>query len=470
MTTLIPKFDLKDGGATPTGAINRPINEKLAEVISLADFGAIGDGTTDDTVAIQNAIDYLATFTSGTITAPPDATYKITDTIDFSVLGNVTEWYNLDFNGAIFIWYGSQVGGDRMWYFFNNKSLNIKNFTLQCNPTIAISATVKGIFIDSLQPDGSGLLTFSSFKIRLANIGMELGSFGIDQNRVSDAIFQDFLFEGCTYGVSVNSGNVDNVLFTCGIFSGCTDGGFWLQRSGYIQINNCNGYACDPFILVDGPIGVLNVISCQSEQGGLSNPAFFYRKNYESARIHPINFIGCAIDNKFWLDYDAGIGSDVQTVNFSGCYIREFLCDCPDTTINMFGSVQTAGYTMTVGGANTKLFTYGTRLEGTVTYNVNAQREPLYTNNLGITPILTGAGLQKGYIGAGTSSIEIVGDTGISIDLGSSGALNNKVKSNGAFNFVPKTTPSTPSAGDTYYDSGTNKLRCYNGSTWNDLF
>lgn len=36
--------------------------------------------------------------------------------------------------------------------------------------------------------------------------------------------------------------------------------------------------------------------------------------------------------------------------------------------------------------------------------------------------------------------------------------------------FTPTTTPSPASAGMVYYDSGTNKLRCYNGTIWNDLF
>lgn len=36
--------------------------------------------------------------------------------------------------------------------------------------------------------------------------------------------------------------------------------------------------------------------------------------------------------------------------------------------------------------------------------------------------------------------------------------------------FAPTTEPANPEAGWVYYDSGTNKLRCYNGTIWNDLF
>ncbi len=34
----------------------------------------------------------------------------------------------------------------------------------------------------------------------------------------------------------------------------------------------------------------------------------------------------------------------------------------------------------------------------------------------------------------------------------------------------PSSTPTSPSAGDIYFDSGTNKLRCYDGTTWHDLW
>ena len=92
MTTLIPKFDFKNGGTTPAGAVNRPINEKLGEIVSVKDFGAKGDGTTDDTAAIQAAIDSVAPTppaspgdnpagVSGAAVFFPAGTYKVSSTI-----------------------------------------------------------------------------------------------------------------------------------------------------------------------------------------------------------------------------------------------------------------------------------------------------------------------------------------------------------------------------------------------------
>jgi len=57
-----------------TGAVSRSVQNKLEDVVSVKDFNATGDGTTDDTTAIQAAIDSITS--GGTVIFPP-GTYKV---------------------------------------------------------------------------------------------------------------------------------------------------------------------------------------------------------------------------------------------------------------------------------------------------------------------------------------------------------------------------------------------------------
>lgn len=389
--------------------------------LNLVDFGVVGDGVADDTAAIQAALNALGAQGRGSLVGPNGAHYKITDTLNFSVLGNLTFFKEIDFGGALFTWAGPDNTSKAMFYFYNTKAVTVRNFTLFANDQLAISPSVRGIVIDSLQPDGSDAMLFSNFRIRLASICINLGSVSVDQNRVSDVRFETFLLEGSTVGVQTNSTNCDSLIFTSGVLAGCATG-FNFVRAGFNELNTCLGYACDPFIRVAGPIGPLNVINCQSEEGGLINPVFFYRKIYDSARTGTINFIGCNIDNKVWLDYDPAIGSDAQCINIVGGYFREMAVDAPDSVINLVGTTQTSGYTFTLSGTNTKCYNVGSRVDGTLIDSIGAYRPMVSYKGTGVVP------------------------------------------------FPAQTQPASANPGDTYYDSGTNKLRCWNGSTWNDLF
>lgn len=125
-----------------TGAIDRTVGDKLRETINVDDFGAVGDGLTDDTAAIQAAIDAafetaskLDQYINRNKVSPDSPTriktgsvnivfgtrkaYKITDTISIQGLpgldtgDGVDNYYgcaiNVDFGGSTF--YVAKSGG-----------------------------------------------------------------------------------------------------------------------------------------------------------------------------------------------------------------------------------------------------------------------------------------------------------------------------------------------------------------------
>jgi len=59
-----------------SNAVTRTVTNKLQESVSVKDFGAVGDGTTDDTAAIQAARDYLYSQTTPSILIFPAGIYK----------------------------------------------------------------------------------------------------------------------------------------------------------------------------------------------------------------------------------------------------------------------------------------------------------------------------------------------------------------------------------------------------------
>ncbi|CAB5145000.1 Pectate lyase superfamily protein [uncultured Caudovirales phage] len=79
------------------GALNTNVQSKLRESVSVRDFGAKGDGTTDDTAAINAANTYVASLAHGGTVFFPDGLYRTTANISIpagvSWQGESPGWY-----------------------------------------------------------------------------------------------------------------------------------------------------------------------------------------------------------------------------------------------------------------------------------------------------------------------------------------------------------------------------------------
>jgi len=73
-----------------TGASARTVLSKLREQVSVKDFGAVGDGVTDDTTAIQAAINAQAATTKAGSVYFPDGNYLVTVTLVVPIGNGVT--------------------------------------------------------------------------------------------------------------------------------------------------------------------------------------------------------------------------------------------------------------------------------------------------------------------------------------------------------------------------------------------
>jgi hypothetical protein len=79
-----------------TGAVARTVESKLRDVVSVKDFGAVGDGVTDDTAAIQAACNAIVASGGGTLHVPKGV-YRISSLI--SVLCNAQQHFRLTGEG-----------------------------------------------------------------------------------------------------------------------------------------------------------------------------------------------------------------------------------------------------------------------------------------------------------------------------------------------------------------------------------
>ena len=122
-----------------TGAAPRSIQSKLRDIVCPEDFGAKGDGTTDDAAAIQNAINSFANGSSCSLRLCPGKTYLIKKSISTNNRSIVIDGHNATLLVGASMTYGLQLVGT---------NCELRNLQVKRSDGATVTA---GIYITGLQ-------------------------------------------------------------------------------------------------------------------------------------------------------------------------------------------------------------------------------------------------------------------------------------------------------------------------------
>ena len=148
-----------------TGAVATTVKAKLDNTLSLKDFGAVGDGVTDDTVAVQAAFTAAAA-TSGLVLTGPPGNYAITASITVS---SNTRYRG---EGAIFLKDYISASGNTNAMFVNsnyaddptshNDNIDFDGLRCRNNETTDTGAFISFNWVDGLRLTGLDIIQTAS--------------------------------------------------------------------------------------------------------------------------------------------------------------------------------------------------------------------------------------------------------------------------------------------------------------------
>jgi len=337
-----------------TGAVARSAASKFGDMVSVKDFGAVGDGVADDTAAIQAAINY-ANANGKRYVVAPCATYKITSTITVGKGTYSREVLVIDFEGSRV----NYTGAGTALYSFGERGFNICNINLVATTGDRVAGTI-GIKADSLQPNNSDSYSVENFFIYNFDIGIDLGSFDVAQNAVNLVRIINGTIEHGGDAIRSKSSNIDLALFESLQIVDLTRNGFDFERIGIGSIRSSFGFGITgAFINVDSIIESFEFINIQNELCG----NFFKSTNW-SLLTASLVFRGCEINSPCDL---SGTGNNQRLIKFDSCNVNANVSVNGDSTVVFDNCFIRTGATVSAAVAGSLVRMRGCTILGTVT-------------------------------------------------------------------------------------------------------
>ena len=206
--------------ASGTGAIARTGFSKDSDIVSVKDFGAVGDGVTDDTAAIQAAFNAITSGTSGvglsgTGPAPaiyfPSGNYKISSTITMPNSSRMVgdgRWATRIFAAAGFTGIMIQDKG-------NASKIIIEDLTVDANDEAGVTDLIN---LGNLTSPWGTAGYAANLYLRAGTTTLNAGTCGIrHKSNVLNIINCDTLY--CDEGFVESGGTVTTSYINCSVFS-----------------------------------------------------------------------------------------------------------------------------------------------------------------------------------------------------------------------------------------------------------
>jgi hypothetical protein len=151
-------FRQSNASGNLTGSVAKTVHQKFQEIVSVKDFGAVGDGTTDDSAAFQAAFNYANLQGGGVVYMPPGV-YRKADTANniWTMYSNTTLRGDGDCSVIFFDDKPSvSRSNNDMLTCSNTNNINFENFKILGTALTYLSSTnqkqcLTGQFIDQLR-------------------------------------------------------------------------------------------------------------------------------------------------------------------------------------------------------------------------------------------------------------------------------------------------------------------------------